>query len=84
MLEFFSNKAAHPLASAREAKRILAGISTREPLAAVEDAGAWLESLGADESFKLPQRLDLLLVSPEERHQVPRRSACRSPQPRPS
>ncbi|MDO8787884.1 MAG: hypothetical protein Q7J42_07420 [Sulfuritalea sp.] len=61
MLNFFSNKSNHPLAEAREARRILAEIATREPQAAVEDASAWLESLAADESFKLAQRLELIL-----------------------
>lgn len=61
MLGIFSNKTTHPLASSREAKRILEEIATRGPLNAVEDAGAWLESLAADESFKLPQRLELIL-----------------------
>lgn len=60
MLGFLSNKSSHPLAEAREAKRILAEIASREPQAAVEDAGAWLESLAADESFKLSARLDLI------------------------
>ncbi|MCX7165808.1 MAG: hypothetical protein NTV11_05990 [Rhodocyclales bacterium] len=61
MLGFFSNKTIHPLADAREAKRILGEIASREPQAAVEDASAWLESLAADESFKLAQRLELIL-----------------------
>lgn len=61
MLGFFSNKTVHPLADAREAKRILAEIVGREPQDAVEDAGAWLESIAPDESFKLEQRLDLIL-----------------------
>jgi hypothetical protein len=61
MLGFFSNKTVHPLADAREAKRILAEIASREPQGAVEDASAWLESLAADESFKLAQRLELIL-----------------------
>ena len=61
MLGFFSNKSTHPLADAREAKRILAEIASREPQAAAEDASAWLESLAAEESFKLPQRLELIL-----------------------
>jgi len=61
MLGFFSNKQpTHPLADAREAKRILAEIASREPLGGVEDASAWLESISADESFKLAQRLDLV------------------------
>lgn len=58
---FSSNKTTHPLATSREAKRILEEIATREPLRAIEDAGAWLESLAADEGFKLGQRLDLIL-----------------------
>jgi len=61
MLEFFSNKTTHPLADSREVRRILAEITSREPLNAVEDAGAWLESLAADESFKLARRLELIL-----------------------
>ncbi|MDP2809507.1 MAG: hypothetical protein Q8O34_05110, partial [Rhodocyclaceae bacterium] len=61
MLGFFSNKTIHPLADAREARHVLAEIASREPLNAVEDAGAWLESLPADESFKLTQRLELIL-----------------------
>lgn len=60
MLGFFSNKSSHPLADAREAKRILAEIASREPQGAVEDAGAWLESLSVDESFKLATRFDLV------------------------
>ena len=60
MLGLFSNKTTHPLADAREAKRILADVANREPLSAVEDASAWLESLAADDSFKLAQRLDLI------------------------
>jgi hypothetical protein len=43
MLGLFSNKTTHPLADAREAKRILAEVASREPLGGVEDAGAWLE-----------------------------------------
>jgi hypothetical protein len=60
MLGLFSNNSKHPLADSREAKRILAEVASGEPLNAVEDAGAWLESLTADEGFKLPQRLDLV------------------------
>jgi len=61
MLGFFSSKTSHPLADAREAKRILGEIASREPQAAVEDASAWLESLAAEEGFKLAQRLELNL-----------------------
>ena len=60
MLGFFSSKPTHPLADAREAKRIFAGIAGRDPLSAVEEVGAWLESLVADDSVKLTQRLELI------------------------
>ncbi len=60
MLGFFSSKTIHPLADAREVKRILADVANREPLSAVEDAGAWLDSLAADESFAVAQRLELI------------------------
>jgi hypothetical protein len=60
MLGFFSNKTSHPLADAREAKRIFAEIATSEPLSAVGDASVWLESLAASDDLKLAQRLDLI------------------------
>jgi hypothetical protein len=61
MLGFFSNKPTHPLADAREAKRILAEIASRDPQGAVEEAIAWFESCGGADGFKPAQRLDLLL-----------------------
>ncbi len=60
MLGFFSNKSVHPLADAREVKRILAEIASHEPQGAVEEAGVWLESLTGSDSFKLAERLDLI------------------------
>ncbi len=60
MLRFFSSKTIHPLADAREARRILAEIAGRGPQGALEDATAWLESLVADDIFKLAQRLELI------------------------
>lgn len=60
MLGLFSNNSKHPLASSGEAKRVLAEVAGSEPLAAVEDAGAWFESITAEDDFKLPQRLDLV------------------------
>lgn len=60
MLGFSSNKTTHPLADGRESRRILAEVSNREPVSGVEDAGAWLESIAADDSFKLSRRLDLI------------------------
>jgi len=61
MLGFFSNKIAHPLADPREAKRVLAEMAGRDPQGAIEDAIAWVESVGGDDGFKPAQRLDLLL-----------------------
>ena len=61
MLGFFSNKNEHPLADAKEAKRILAEIASREPLGAAEEASGWLESIPAEQGFKPAQRLDLIL-----------------------
>jgi hypothetical protein len=61
MLGFFSKQPIHPLADPKEAKIILGEIVTREPLLAVEDASAWLESVAADASFKPLQRLELAL-----------------------
>ena len=61
MLGLFSNDDKHPLADSREAKRIIAAITAGEALGALEDAGAWLESLTAEGGFKLAQRLDLVL-----------------------
>ena len=61
MLGFFSKQPVHPLADPKEAKIILGEIVTREPLLAVEDASAWLESVAADAGFKPLQRLDLAL-----------------------
>lgn len=61
MLGIFSKQPQHPLADAKEAKRILAEISIREPLGAAEEASGWLESIPAEQSFKPVQRLDLIL-----------------------
>lgn len=65
MLGLFSNKPVHPLADPREVKRILAAIAGDEPLIGVENADTWLESLIVDESFKLPQRLELIFALDE-------------------
>ncbi|MBI5110327.1 MAG: hypothetical protein HZA62_16440 [Rhodocyclales bacterium] len=61
MLGFFSSKTEHPLADAKEAKRILGEIATREPVGAAEEASGWLESIPAEQGFKPAQRLDLIL-----------------------
>jgi hypothetical protein len=65
MLGFFSKKTDHPLADAREAKRILTEIATRDPQGAVEEAGAWLESLPSAEGLKLALRIERILQMDE-------------------
>lgn len=61
MLGFFSSKSQHPLADAKEAKRIFGELATREPLGAIEEATGWLESIPGEASFKPVQRLELIL-----------------------
>lgn len=61
MLGFFANKNEHPLADAKEAKRIFGELAVREPLGAAEEASGWLESIPAEQGFKPPQRLELIL-----------------------
>lgn len=60
MLGLFSAKPNHPLADAKEAKRVLAELPAEEPAAALDGATAWLESLVATEEFKPERRLDLI------------------------
>lgn len=61
MLGFFSAKSDHPLADAREMRRVLEELLNLEPSAALNESKAWLESLGAAEDMKADQRLDLIL-----------------------
>ncbi len=61
MLGIFSKQPQHPMADGKEAKRILAEMSIRDPLGAAEEASGWLESIPAEQSFKPIQRLDLIL-----------------------
>jgi hypothetical protein len=59
MLGLFSSKPDHPLADAKEAKRIFDALPGREPGAAIHEATALLESLPGVEGFKPEQRLAL-------------------------
>ncbi len=61
MLGIFSNKSDHPLADAKEAKRVLGQLAARDAAAALEEVAGWLESLAADERIKLGDALALLL-----------------------
>lgn len=45
MLGLFGSKSAHPLADAKEAKRILTAIAAGEPAAIVDETTGWYESL---------------------------------------
>lgn len=60
MLGIFSAKSDHPLADAKEAKRIFEDLATREPVPALDEVSGWLESVAADERLKLSERLALL------------------------
>ncbi|MBU0752441.1 MAG: hypothetical protein KJ787_05975 [Gammaproteobacteria bacterium] len=57
----FSSKPDHPLADAKEARRIFTALQSREPATAIDEATALLESLVGVEGFKPEQRLGLIL-----------------------
>ena len=61
MLGLFTAKGEHPLADAREAKRVLGELPAKDPVAALDSAGAWLESLPATTDFRPERRLELIL-----------------------
>ncbi|MBL8502698.1 MAG: hypothetical protein JNL78_04610 [Rhodocyclaceae bacterium] len=65
MLGLFSAKSGHPLADAKEAKRVLGELALREAAAALDEVGGWLESVVADEAFKLAERLSLISLLDE-------------------
>jgi hypothetical protein len=60
MLGIFSAKSDHPLADAREAKRVLNELAARDAAPALDEVSGWLESVAADELFKLSDRLALV------------------------
>lgn len=61
MLGLFSAKSDHPLADAKEMRRLLDLLPSQEPAAALDETMVWLESLSTAEDMKLEQRLDLML-----------------------
>src|SRR3954467_7463731 len=62
MLKLFGGaKPDHPLADAREARKILDEIPANEPLKALDELGHWLDSVSTAEGFKPEQRAQLLL-----------------------
>lgn len=60
MLGIFSAKSGHPLADAKEAKRVLNELSARDAAPALDEVAGWLESVAADEVLKLSDRLALV------------------------
>jgi hypothetical protein len=74
MLGIFSSKSAHPLLDAKETKRVVAEIVSRDPLDAVEEASNWLESLADAEGFKLALRLERIMQLDEAAVAAARRS----------
>ena len=61
MLGFFSKQPDHPLADPREAKKVCAEISARDPIGAIEEADAWLQSLAVADGFKLATRIERVM-----------------------
>ncbi len=61
MLGLFSPKVDHPLADAREVRRLLVELPALDASAALESATAWLESLVATPEFPPGRRLELVL-----------------------
>ena len=60
MLGIFSAKSGHPLADAKEARRVLNELSARDAAPALDEVAGWLEPGAADETLKLSDRLALV------------------------
>lgn len=60
MLGLFSARSDHPLADAKEARRLFAELSGKDAMAALDDATILLESLAQDHLIGLEQRWDVL------------------------
>ena len=65
ILGLFSGKGNHPLADAKEARTALSPLASAQPLDAVEDVSAWLESLPGADGLKLEQRVEIALLLDE-------------------
>src|SRR5690242_20649554 len=61
----FGGKAVHPLADAKELKRILEALPANDPFKAVDELMHWLESVAAAEGFKPEARIQLLFTLDE-------------------
>ncbi|HEY6820560.1 MAG TPA: hypothetical protein VI321_00950 [Burkholderiales bacterium] len=63
MLKLFGGgKPDHPMADAREAKRILEQLPAHDPFKALEELSHWQESIGAAPGFRLDSRAALLVA----------------------
>ena len=61
MLGLFSAKSGHPLADAKEARRVLNELAVRDAAPALDEVAGWLESVAGDELLRLSDRLSLIL-----------------------
>lgn len=59
ILNLFSSRPDHPLADARELKRVLAELPVDDPFRAVDEVAGWLESLANAEGFRAAQLFGL-------------------------
>ncbi len=61
MLNWFKgDKVDHPLANARELKRIIDGFPARDPLKTLEDACYWLDSVNEADAYKVDRRFEVI------------------------
>jgi hypothetical protein len=61
MLSMLSTKPDHPLADAKESRRIISELVGREAASALDEVSAWLESLVVADDLNPALRLDLIL-----------------------
>lgn len=55
-----SDKVDHPLASARELKRVVDAFPAKDPLKTLEDAAYWLDSINDAPGFRVDQRFEVI------------------------
>ncbi len=60
MLGMFTAKSEHPLADAKEVKRVLESLVTHEASTALDEIAGWLESLARDDKLKLAEHVALI------------------------
>jgi len=75
MLGIFAAKSDHPLADAKEARRVLGELGARDSAAALDEISGWIESLAADERLGLADTATLLFQLDEAAQPHARRLA---------